>query len=79
MKKILAMILVVAMMAGLMLLTGCNKDSETTETTEETEQKYNPTFDIEDNVFLDALAYTGYNIEKHRADGLMWEYVLSAD
>jgi hypothetical protein len=53
--------------------------TETTETTEETEQKYNPTFDIEDNVFLDALAYTGYNIEKHRADGLMWEYVLAAE
>ena len=33
MKKILAMILVVAMVAGLMLLTGCNKDSETTEAT----------------------------------------------
>ena len=53
--------------------------TETTETTEETEQKYNPNFDIEDNVFLDALAYTGYNIEKHRADGLMWEYVLAAE
>ena len=33
MKKILAMILVVAMVAGLMLLTGCNKDTETTEST----------------------------------------------
>lgn len=54
--------------------------TETTEeTTEETELNYNPNFDIEDNVFLDALAYTGYNIEKHRADGLMWEYVLAAE
>ncbi len=41
--------------------------------------KYNSVFDIEDNVFLDALAYTGYNLEKHRADGLMWNYILSAD
>lgn len=39
--------------------------------------KYNTTMDIEDNVFLDALVYTGYNLEKHRADGKMWEYVLS--
>ncbi len=51
----------------------------TEDTTEDTEQKYNPNFDIEDNVFLDALAYTGYNLEKHRADGLMWQYILSAD
>lgn len=39
--------------------------------------KYNTTLDIEDNVFLDALVYTGYKLDKHRADGLMWEYVLS--
>lgn len=39
--------------------------------------KYNTTLDIEDNVFIDSLVYTGYNLEKHRADGLMWEYVLS--
>jgi len=53
---------------------------DTTETTEETtEQIYTQDFDIEDNIFLDALAYTGYNIEKHRADGLMWEYVLAAE
>lgn len=31
---------------------------------------------IENNVFLDALVYTGYNLDKHRADGLMWVYIL---
>lgn len=34
-------------------------------------------FDIEDNIFIDSLVYTGYNLEKHKADGKMWEYVLS--
>lgn len=41
--------------------------------------KYNTELDIEDNVFLDALTYTGYNLEKHRSDGLMWTYILSKD
>ncbi len=41
--------------------------------------KYNTKIDIEDNVFLDSLAYTGYNIKKHRQDGLMWTYILSSD
>ncbi len=41
--------------------------------------KYNSVFDIEDNVFLDALQYTGYNLEKHRKDGKMWQYILSND
>lgn len=41
--------------------------------------KYNSVFDIEDNVFLDALQYTGYNLEKHRKDGKMWQYILSGD
>lgn len=41
--------------------------------------KYNSVFDIEDNVFLDALKYTGYNLEKHRKDGKMWQYILSSD
>ena len=36
-------------------------------------------FDIEDNIYLDALTYTGYNMQKHRDDGLMWTYVLSAE
>ncbi len=41
--------------------------------------KYNKTFysNIEDNVFMDSLIYTGYNIDKHRASGRMWSYVLS--
>ena len=40
---------------------------------------YNNTFysNIEDNVFMDSLIYTGYNIKKHRESGLMWSYVLS--
>ena len=41
--------------------------------------RYNTNSDIEDNVFLDALIYTGYNIEKHRADGKMWQYILAAN
>lgn len=40
---------------------------------------YNKTFysNIEDNVFMDSLIYTGYNIKTHRASGRMWSYVLS--
>ncbi len=41
--------------------------------------KYNTKLDINDNVFLDALEYTGYNLKKHRKDGLMWKYILSHD
>ena len=33
---------------------------------------------IDNNIFMDALLYTGYNITKHRADGMMWDYVPSA-
>lgn len=40
--------------------------------------KYNSNSDIDDNIFLDSLIYTGYNIEKHRADGMMWQYVLAS-
>lgn len=40
---------------------------------------YNSNIDIENNLFLDALAYTGYNIKKQRADGMMWKYVLWTD
>ena len=40
--------------------------------------QYNTNLDIEDNVFMDALVYTGYNINKHRADGMMWEYLLAS-
>lgn len=45
--------------------------------TQNTEYKYNSNLDIEDNVFLDAMVYTGYNIKKHRADGNMWVYILA--
>jgi|GEM_PF-1469551 SH3 domain protein len=40
------------------------------------EQKYNSNVDINDNVFLDALEYTGYNLKKHREDGNMWVFIL---
>ncbi len=43
-----------------------------------TSYKYNTNMDIENNVFMDALEYTGYNLKKHRADGLMWQYVLAS-
>ncbi len=33
---------------------------------------------IENNIFWDSLVYTGYNMNKHIADGLMWEYILAA-
>lgn len=39
--------------------------------------QYNTNLDIEDNVFMDSLIYTGYNMKKHRADGKMWQYVLA--
>ncbi len=38
---------------------------------------YNSNIDIEDNLFLDALVYTGYKLDKHRADGNMWKYILA--
>lgn len=38
--------------------------------------KPNSSADINDNVFLDALEYTGYNLAKHRADGNMWVFIL---
>ncbi len=41
------------------------------------EYKYNTNLNIEDNLFMDALVYTGYNLEKHRADGKMWVYILA--
>lgn len=40
--------------------------------------KHSANIDMDDNVFMDSLVYTGYNIEKHRADGLMWIYVLAS-
>lgn len=41
------------------------------------ETQYKPT-ELEKNVFFDSLVYTGYNIEKHRADGMMWKYLLAS-
>ncbi len=41
--------------------------------------KYNTNLVPDDNVFLDALEFTGYNLKKHRSDGLMWTYILSTD
>jgi len=38
--------------------------------------KINTSADINDNVFLDALEYTGYNLQKHRDDGMMWVFIL---
>ena len=29
----------------------------------------------DNNIFMDAFLYTGYNITKHREDGMMWQYV----
>ena len=40
--------------------------------------KYNSNVDINDNVFLDAMVYTGYNLKKHIADGNMWKYILAS-
>lgn len=38
----------------------------------------NTNTDPDNNVFLDAMVYTGYNINKHRSDGLMWVYILAS-
>lgn len=32
---------------------------------------------IDDNIFIDAMVYSGYNLAKHKKDGRMWQYVLS--
>lgn len=42
-----------------------------------TKYDYKTPMDMEDNIFMDSLAYTGYDIAKHRKDGLMWQYILS--
>lgn len=39
--------------------------------------KYTTPENIEDNIFWDSLIYTGYNIKKHYADDMMWEYILA--
>lgn len=41
--------------------------------------KQSNNLDIDHNVFMDALEYTGYNLKKHRADGNMWKYIYAAD
>lgn len=43
-----------------------------------TQQDYKTPMDMEDNIFMDSLIYLGYNVEKQRQDGLMWQYILSA-
>ncbi len=37
---------------------------------------YTP-MDMEDNVFMDSLIYTGYRVDKQRDEGLMWQYILA--
>ncbi len=37
-----------------------------------TEFKYNSSMSHDNNVFLDALAYTGYKVDRERASGRMW-------
>lgn len=54
------------------------KVTPTVSTVQSGEYKYNSNSDIDDNIFLDSLIYTGYNINKHRADGMMWQYVLAS-
>lgn len=61
-----------------------NKTSSKTTTTTSTKKpsnkgdyQYNTNLNIEDNVFMDSLIYTGYNMKKHRADGKMWHYILA--
>ncbi|MBO5837940.1 MAG: hypothetical protein J6Q92_08685 [Oscillospiraceae bacterium] len=34
---------------------------------------------LDNNVYMDALVYTGYNIKKHRSDGMMWKFVPAED
>ena len=46
---------------------------------EGTVYNYRYDIDMDNNIFMDSLGYTGYNLEKHRADGLMWTYILSTD
>ncbi len=63
--------------------TSSKKTTSTTSTATSNSSKngnytYNSNLDIEDNVFMDALIYTGYNMKKHRADGNMWVYILAA-
>ena len=47
--------------------------------TTNTNFSFNGNLTPESNAFFDAMIYSGYNIEKHRADGLMWIYILCKD
>ncbi len=40
--------------------------------------KYNTNLDVADNLFVDSLVYTGYNLAKHNADGKRWIYILAS-
>ncbi len=40
--------------------------------------KYNTNLDVADNLFVDSLVYTGYNLAKHNADGNRWIYILAS-
>lgn len=48
------------------------KPSVSTPTPVNTDFKYNASMSPDNNVFLDALAYTGYKVDKERASGRMW-------
>lgn len=52
--------------------------TNTTSKTTSSIHKNNLKMNINDNVFMDSLIYTGYNIKKHRRDNLMWVYVLAS-
>ncbi|MBR4073753.1 MAG: hypothetical protein IKK24_07400, partial [Clostridia bacterium] len=55
-----------------------NSSSNSSNKVTNTKFNYNTNSDIENNVFLDSLVYTGYNLKKHRSDGLMWVYILAS-
>ena len=64
--------------------TKSEQESATAEVT--TEESATPkieipelSWELDNNIFWDSLVYTGYNIEKHISDGLMWHYVLAAN
>lgn len=40
--------------------------------------KYNTNTNIENNIFMDSLVYTGYKLDYHRSLGKMWTYIPAA-
>lgn len=40
--------------------------------------KYNTNMNIENNIFMDSLVYTGYKLDYHRSLGKMWTYIPAA-